>query len=94
MGLEFVCVFGHDAFEYEGGGGWWMDSEEIYPLPKTPLYSVLRWILDQLNTSSFDFIAEEGDDSPVHTIVLGQGASRYASAEELQEQVALLHRSG
>ena len=54
-----------------------MDSEEIYPLPKTPLYSVLRWILDQLNTSSFDFIAEEGDDSPVHTIVLGQGASRY-----------------
>ena len=75
------------TFEYEGGGGWWMDSEEIYPLPKTPLYSVLRWILDQLNTSSFDFIAEEGDDSPVHTIVLGQGASRYASAEELQEQI-------
>ena len=49
-------------------------------------------ILDQLNTSSFDFIAEEGDNSPVHTIVLGQGASRYASAEELQEQIQDLLR--
>ena len=61
------------TFEYKGGGGWWMNSEEIHPFPKTPLYSVLRWILDQLNTSSFEFIAEEGNDMPVHTIVLGRG---------------------
>ena len=75
------------TFEYEGGGGWWMNSEEIYPLPKTPLYSVLRWILDQLNTSSFDFIAEDGNDMPVHTIVLGQGAAYAASAEEIAEEI-------
>ena len=75
------------TFEYEGGGGWWMNSEEIHPLPKTPLYSVLRWILDQLNTSSFDFIAEDGNDMPVHTIVLGQGAASAASAEEIAEEI-------
>ena len=75
------------TFEYEWGDGWWMKSEEIHSFPKTPLYSVLRWILDQLNTSSFEFIAEEGNDMPVHTIVLGQGAAYAASAEQITEEI-------
>ena len=75
------------TFEYEKGAGWWLNSQRIHSLPQTPLYSVLRWILDQLNTASVEFIAEEGDDSPAHTVVLGRGAAHYASAAEAAEEI-------
>ena len=73
------------TFEYEGRGRWHLG--EINPLPQAPLHSVLRWILDHLNAGCARFVGDGGDDPPAHTVVLGQGASSYVSAEEAVQEV-------
>ena len=72
------------TFEYEGRG-WWSYPERIDSPPQTPLYSVLRWILNQLNMGCAEFIGE-GDTPPAHTVVLGQGAAYHSSAKEASEE--------
>ena len=72
------------TFEYEGRG-WWSYPERIDSLPQAPLYSVLRWILNQLNMGCAEFIGE-GDNPPAHTVVLGQGAAYHSSAKEASEE--------
>ena len=72
------------TFKYEGRG-WWPYSERIDSPPQTPLYSVLRWILNQLNMGCAEFIGE-GDNPSAHTVVLGQRAAYYSSAKEASEE--------
>ena len=52
------------TFEYEGRS-WWSYPERIDSPPQTPLYSVLRWILNQLNMGCAEFIGE--GDTPACT---------------------------
>ena len=72
------------TFKYEGRG-WWPYSERIDSPPQTPLYSVLRWILNQLNRGCAEFIGE-GDNPSAHTVVLGQRAAYYSSVKEASEE--------
>ena len=59
----------------------WPDSKTINSPPQEPLYSVLRWILDQINVGCAEFI----DEPHAHTVVIGQRASYYETVKEAIE---------
>ena len=67
------------------GPGWWPE-ETIDSLPRAPLHSVLRWVLNQLNYGCVTYVGE-GGEPPAHTLVLGRDGAAYSSAEAVVEEV-------